>query len=269
MPARKPRNKAFELGGIMIEPGQQHYIELPLPALYTHANVFMPVHVSVGKEAGPVMFISAAVHGEEINGVEIIRRVINTKAMRRLRGTLVSVPVVNVYGFISKSRYLPDRRDLNRYFPGNPQGSAAARIAHSFFSKIVLYCDGLVDVHTGSLSRANLPQIRADLRSGRIGLEGDLGVKERLAGKPQVLLQAAAAQLGPAEIHTLLIQLVPPELEGSQVMVALGVAADVAVCDAPPALGCPLLVQFLDAVRGRGSGDDTVSGSVSLQQGVV
>ena len=171
MPVRKSRNRAFELGGIRIEPGQHRYIELPLPVLYTHSNVFMPVHVAVGKEAGPVMFISAAVHGDEINGVEIIRRVINAKAVKRLKGTLVSVPVVNVYGFINKSRYLPDRRDLNRSFPGSEQGSMAAKLAHLFLQEITRKCDYGIDLHTAAIGRDNLPQIRARI-------QGD----EKLAG---------------------------------------------------------------------------------------
>ena len=161
MPVRKRRNKAFSLGGFTIEPGENRYIELPLPALYTHSNVFMPVHVTVGRESGPVMFISAALHGDEINGVEIIRRVINARAIRRLRGTLVLVPVVNVYGFISKSRYLPDRRDLNRSFPGSVQGSMAAKLAHLFLQEISRKCDYGIDLHTAAIGRENLPQIRA------------------------------------------------------------------------------------------------------------
>lgn len=107
-------------------------IELPLPPLYVASNVSMPVHIIRGKKPGPIMFISAAVHGDELNGTEIIRRVLNKPALNRLAGTLIAVPVVNVYGVITRSRYLPDRRDLNRCFPGSESGSLAARLADMF-----------------------------------------------------------------------------------------------------------------------------------------
>jgi predicted deacylase len=104
------------------------------------------------------------VHGDELNGIEMVRRVMHDLTPDKLSGAVIGIPIVNVQGFRRGSRYLPDRRDLNRYFPGNPNGSAAARIAHSFFNNVVSHCDALVDLHTGSFERANLPQIRADLR---------------------------------------------------------------------------------------------------------
>ena len=107
----------------------------------------------------------AAVHGDELNGIEIVRRVMHDIDPDKLSGAVIGVPIVNVQGFRRGSRYLPDRRDLNRYFPRNPTGSAAARIAHSLFTQLVAHCDALVDLHTGSFERANLPQIRADLRN--------------------------------------------------------------------------------------------------------
>lgn len=161
--AIKYTNKAFVLDDTVINPGERKYIELPLPGLYTHSNIHMPVHVSCGKETGPVLFISAALHGDEINGVEIIRRLINSPSMKHLKGTLIAVPVVNVYGFINKSRYLPDRRDLNRSFPGSEKGSMASKLAHLFLNKISHQCDYGIDLHTAAISRDNLPQIRATL----------------------------------------------------------------------------------------------------------
>ena len=113
---KKIKNKAFKIGNISVKPGESKYFELPLPGFYSQSSIHMPVHVICGKEAGPTLFVSAAVHGDEINGVEIIRRLKNSKSVKRLKGTLVTVPVVNVYGFINKTRYLPDRRDLNRFF---------------------------------------------------------------------------------------------------------------------------------------------------------
>jgi hypothetical protein len=166
--ARKPTNKAFTLGDTTVNPGEHRYIELPLPGLYTNSNIYMPVHVSCGKMAGPVLFISAAVHGDEINGVEIIRRIINSPMMKRLKGTLVCVPVVNVYGFINKSRYLPDRRDLNRSFPGSEKGSMASKLAYFFINNISRHCDYGIDLHTAAISRDNLPQIRAVLDNDEI-----------------------------------------------------------------------------------------------------
>lgn len=123
----------------------------------------MPVHVINGKQAGPVMFVTAAIHGDEINGIEIIRRLLATKALNRLAGTLIAVPVVNVYGFVSQSRYLPDRRDLNRSFPGSEKGSMAARLADTLMSEIVHKCTHGIDLHTAAEGRTNLPQIRVDL----------------------------------------------------------------------------------------------------------
>jgi len=157
------RNGPITIGGVTVQPGQRRYVDLPLPPLYTHTSVAMPVHVINGKVAGPVLFVTAAIHGDEINGIEIIRRLLATKALNRLAGTLIAVPVVNVYGFVSQSRYLPDRRDLNRSFPGSEKGSMAARLADTLMSEIVEKCTHGIDLHTAAEGRANLPQIRVDL----------------------------------------------------------------------------------------------------------
>lgn len=138
-------------------------IDLPVPSLYTHTQLEMPVQVVRGKKDGPTLFVSAAIHGDEINGVEIIRRVLNQKALNRLRGTLIAIPVVNIFGFINQSRYLPDRRDLNRSFPGSESGSLAARIAHLFLNDIVSHCTHGIDLHTAAIHRENFPHIRAVL----------------------------------------------------------------------------------------------------------
>lgn len=122
-----------------------------------------PVLVVNGAKAGQTLCLMAAIHGDELNGIEMIRRVLYNMDPEELTGTLVGVPVVNLMGFRRNSRYLPDRRDLNRYFPGNTKGSSASRIAHSLFKEIVLNCDALVDLHTGSFHRTNMTQLRADL----------------------------------------------------------------------------------------------------------
>ena len=122
-----------------------------------------PVLVVNGAKTGPVLCLTAAIHGDELNGIEIVRRILHGIDPKELSGTVIGVPIVNLQGFQRTSRYLTDRRDLNRFFPGNPQGSSASRIAHSFFNKIISRCDLLIDLHTGSSHRTNLPQIRADL----------------------------------------------------------------------------------------------------------
>ncbi len=160
---KRIKNKAITIGEVTVKPGEAKYIALPLPGLYSHSNIHMPVHVISGKEAGPTIFVSAAIHGDEINGLEIIRRLKNSKSVKRLKGTLITVPVVNVYGFINKTRYLPDRRDLNRSFPGSEQGSMASKLAHVFQANITAHCDYGIDLHTAAVSRDNLPQIRAVL----------------------------------------------------------------------------------------------------------
>jgi len=150
----------FMLGNIKVAAGERATIDLPMARLYTHSKMSLPVHVVHGKQGGPILFISAAIHGDEINGVEIIRRLLKSRALSRIKGTLLAVPVVNPFGFIQRSRYLPDRRDLNRSFPGSATGSLASRIAHLFMQEIVCRCTHGIDIHTGSNYRSNLPQIR-------------------------------------------------------------------------------------------------------------
>ncbi len=152
---------AIRIGDVSVAPGEQRSIELSLPSFYSHSPVVMPVHVINGRRDGPVLFVSAAIHGDEINGVEIIRRLLKTRQIQKLKGALIAVPVVNVYGFISQSRYLPDRRDLNRSFPGSETGSMAARLAFTFMREVVSQCTHGIDLHTGAIGRENLPQIRA------------------------------------------------------------------------------------------------------------
>lgn len=153
--------KSFLIGGVTVKPGQRATVDLSVPDLYTHTGITLPVQVIHGKKDGPVLFLSGALHGDEINGVEIIRRILKNKRISRLSGTLIAVPVVNIYGFINKTRYLPDRRDLNRSFPGSETGSLAARMAHVFLTEIVAKCSHGIDLHTAAIHRDNLPQIRA------------------------------------------------------------------------------------------------------------
>ena len=154
----------FTIGGQTVERGERKIVVLPVSKLSNHTPVTLPVHVLHGSTPGPAMFVSAAVHGDELNGVEIIRRVLRTLAPGNIKGTLLCVPVVNAYGFIGRSRYLPDRRDLNRAFPGTPNGSLAARLAHLLLTEVVKRCQVGVDLHTAAIHRVNLPQIRCDTK---------------------------------------------------------------------------------------------------------
>ena len=154
--------QAFTSGGMEVAAGSRRLVDLPVSKLSNHTPVTLPVHVLHGQRPGPTMFISAAIHGDELNGVEIIRRVLRTLQPGNIAGTLLCVPVVNAYGFIGRSRYLPDRRDLNRSFPGSATGSLAARLAHLFLREVVHRCQFGIDLHTAAVHRVNLPQIRSN-----------------------------------------------------------------------------------------------------------
>ena len=157
------KNSEISIGGTVVRPGERTELLLPVADLYTTTSVGMPVQVICGRKAGPTLFVSAAIHGDELNGVEVIRRLLRRKITRSIHGTLIAVPIVNVHGFLDQSRYLPDRRDLNRSFPGSAKGSIAARLANLFIKEVVSKADYGIDLHTGAINRANLPQIRANL----------------------------------------------------------------------------------------------------------
>lgn len=154
---------ALEIAGVKVQPGERATIDVPIPGLYTHTALTLPVKVIHGKKDGPRLFVCAAIHGDEINGVEIIRRLTKHPSLKKMQGTLIAVPVVNVYGFINQTRYLPDRRDLNRFFPGSVSGSLAARLSHVFLKEVVSKSTHGIDLHTAAIHRDNLPQVRAYL----------------------------------------------------------------------------------------------------------
>ena len=160
-------NSAIEIADTLIRPGETARINLPVADLYTATSLSMPVQVICGRRDGPVLLVSAAVHGDELNGVEVIRRLLKRKPLKSIRGTLIAVPIVNVHGFLDQSRYLPDRRDLNRSFPGTAKGSIASRMAHTFMTQLVSKADIGIDLHTGAIHRSNLPQIRGNLDDKR------------------------------------------------------------------------------------------------------
>jgi len=159
-------------------------------------GIAVPTAVLVvnGVREGPTLCLTAALHGDELNGIEIVRRVLYDLDAQKLSGTVVGVPIVNLHGFRRASRYLPDRRDLNRFFPGTEDGSSASRIAHSFFHQVIRSCDALVDIHTGSFQRTNLPQLRADMKVPEVAdLTEGFGATSVLhsPGEPGTLRRAA------------------------------------------------------------------------------
>jgi predicted deacylase len=151
------------IGGIQINRGEQLRVEIPITMLATQGALTMPVEVIAGDESGPILAVTGTIHGDELNGIEIIRQLIPLLSPSSLAGTLVAIPIVNVPAFITQSRYLPDRRDLNRVFPGTKTGSQASRIAHTLMDQVVRHCTHLIDIHSASAHRSNAPQIRASL----------------------------------------------------------------------------------------------------------
>ena len=150
----------FELGGQQVAAGTAASIDLEVSVLANSTRMHLPVRVIHGAYAGPCFFMSGAIHGDEIQGVEIIRQILQALDATALHGTVLAVPIVNSFGFLTHARYLPDRRDLNRSFPGSDRGSLASQVADLFFSKVVARAQFGVDFHTAALHRTNLPQVR-------------------------------------------------------------------------------------------------------------
>ena len=156
-------DNTIEIAKETVAPGQLLRFELPVSRLATQTLVSLPVTVVNGVEPGPKLWLSAAIHGDEINGVEIIAQILGRVNPGQLRGTIIAVSIVNVFGFIEQSRYLPDRRDLNRSFPGSENGSLASQLADLFMREIVAHSTHGIYLHTAAVHRTNLPQIRANL----------------------------------------------------------------------------------------------------------
>jgi hypothetical protein len=200
-PAPKPQTVTsvpwglLELLGEPVAPGDRRRLSLRAGESFAGDAVDIPVLVLRGTTPGPTLCLVAGVHGDELNGIEIVRKLFEAVSPRDLSGMLIAIPVVNVHGLRRSSRYLPDRRDLNRYFPGHPGGSSASRIANALFENVIERCEALVDFHTGSFQRTNLPQVRADLTSPRIlELAKGFGIGEIVhnSGRPGTLRRAAA-----------------------------------------------------------------------------
>ncbi len=150
----------FSIGTHVVKRGTRQTIEIPISVLANQTPINLPVHVIHGAKPGPVFFISAVVHGDEILGVEVVHRVLQHSSLHNLHGTLLAVPIVNTFGFLNNSRYMPDRRDLNRSFPGSDHGSLASLLADLFLKEVVLRSQYGIDIHTAAIHRTNLPQIR-------------------------------------------------------------------------------------------------------------
>src|SRR5262245_36026995 len=190
--AAAPRAEPLEILGQAIAPGQEYRLELPVGES-VGGETSTPVLIVAGAEGGPVVCLTGGVHGDELNGVEVVRRSLARAKPAELHGTLVGVPIVNLAAFRRGSRYLPDRRDLNRFFPGNARGSSAARLARALFD-VLRSCDALVDVHSGSFHRTNLPQVRGDLRKPEVlklakAFGAELAIHNE--GRPGTLRRAA------------------------------------------------------------------------------
>lgn len=158
------KNKSLIFSEYSIPAGTKKTILFPAPNINTQIKIDIPVHIFHGQFSGPTMFITSALHGDELSSIEIIRRVHNYIRLKHLAGTIITVPVINIHGVIMQTRYLSDRRDLNRSFPGATKGTLAARLAHGVLQQIVKNCDFGIDLHTGASGRMNMPQLRVDLR---------------------------------------------------------------------------------------------------------
>lgn len=158
----------FQLLDRFVLPGTRQRLQWRPPDGLGRGELPSPITVVHGAKPGPVLCLIAGIHGDELNGIEVARRIGQEVDPTRLEGTLIVAPIVNIFGFTRNNRFLPDRRDLNRHFPGSRNGSIAARMAHGFFNDVVRRCDALVDFHTGSFQRTNLPQIRADLTNPEV-----------------------------------------------------------------------------------------------------
>lgn len=159
---------ACNIAGFSVERGSRREIYLKVSESFLSSSIQIPVTIIHGAHAGPTVFLIAAIHGDEINGIDIVRRVINETNERELHGTLLCVPVANIPGFLNQNRYLPYNRDLNRFFPGKTRGNNADRIAHKIYQNIVLKSDWGIDLHTAAHGRANMPHIRGDMSHPKV-----------------------------------------------------------------------------------------------------
>ena len=153
-------NKNITIGGMTVKPGQNKLVQIGIDRLPTGTMIDIPVYVFNSKKPGPTILIQAGLHGDEINGIEIVRRLLAEKKLNIIKGAVIAVPILNIFGFIHFSRDVPDGKDVNRSFPGTKSGSMASRIAYHYTSEILPHVDMGIDLHTGGGQRHNYPQIR-------------------------------------------------------------------------------------------------------------
>ena len=152
--------RSVKFNGTAVLPGEEYRIDLQIARLPTHTNIDLPVYISRGLNPGPVLLLTAGLHGDELNGIETLRSMIQRGLLRPKAGTIVAIPIVNIYGFLQNARYLPDGKDLNRSFPGSKTGSLARRVADVIMRDIIPQIDYGIDFHTGGANITNYPQIR-------------------------------------------------------------------------------------------------------------
>src|SRR5688572_29659329 len=153
-------NGDIVINGITIPKGETVLTKLIISRLPSGTIIDIPIHIFRSEHDGPVVLLMAGMHGDEVNGIEIVRRMIRRKMLQPLKGTIIAIPILNIYGFLNFSREVPDGKDVNRGFPGNHNGSLASRVAHRFTKEILPYIDYGIDFHTGGASRTNYPQVR-------------------------------------------------------------------------------------------------------------
>jgi predicted deacylase len=199
-------NSAFSISGVRVAAGETREIYLKVSESFLSSGIQIPVTVIRGQHPGPTIFVIAAIHGDEINGTDIVRRLIFDIAHEGLSGTVIAIPVVNIPGFLSQSRYLPYHRDLNRFFPGARRGHNADRIAYRIFNEIIRKCDFGIDLHTAASGRSNLPHVRGDMSNPQVrklarafgatilvdqpGVRGSLRREATEAGIPTIIFEA-------------------------------------------------------------------------------
>lgn len=155
--------RPIQIDGQKIKAGEQVDLALNIARLPSGTDIHMPVHVYRSKKDGPTLLLTGGMHGDEVNGIEIVRKFLDSRLVKQIQcGSIVAVPIINVYGFINFSRDVPDGKDVNRSFPGNTEGSLASLVAHTMSKKILPEVDLGVDFHTGGASRTNFPQTRFD-----------------------------------------------------------------------------------------------------------
>ena len=249
---------SVKIGGQTVAAGTSKTVLLPVPDTSLRQGSVMPVHVHHGRREGPAFFVCAAIHGDELNGIEVIRRLLRLKRLKQLAGTLYAIPIVNIYGFMANTRYLPDRRDLNRFFPGKEGGSLASELASVFFDNVVKRCAYGIDLHTASNHRKNLPHIRGDMADPEVlamaqafgaplaldmaGMEGSLRAAAMDSGIKVLLFEAGEAlrfdelsiRAGVRGITSVLESLgMLPEGKGRRGRVELQIATERTWCRAP------------------------------------